>query len=148
MPQRHDDPTVSSPFTSMMTARVKRVVPQPGAGGPFVAMPMALSSPGSACSLWSAAVVRQRCECRRICDGPRTASSTGMQQLPIEHLAAVMGGEDGGDFPGTSLSDAVTPSPSPTLTPIVGAPGTQYWENDHSGPTASQRGDAAFDRAT
>src|ERR1043165_4028935 len=36
-------------------------------------------------------------------------------------------------------------SRSSNLNPIVGSPGTQYWENDHSGPTASQRGNDAFD---
>ena len=71
-----------------------------------------------------------------------------MQQLTIEQLTAVTGGEDGGDFSGTSLTDALTASPSSNLNPVVGPPGTQYWENDHSGPTASQRGNDAFDRST
>ena len=71
-----------------------------------------------------------------------------MQQLTIEQLTAVTGGEDGGDFPGMSLNDALTASPSANLNPIVGPPGTQYFENDHSGPSAYDRVNNQFDRST
>ena len=73
-----------------------------------------------------------------------------MQELTIQQLLQVSGGEDGGDtgFSMPSLSDSLSESPSSKLNPIVGPPGTQYFENDHSGPSAAQRASDSFDRST
>ena len=73
----------------------------------------------------------------------------GMQELTIEQLGQVQGGEGSDDsFSQPSLYDSLTQSPSANFNPIVGPPGTQYFENDHSGPSANQRANDAFDNST
>jgi hypothetical protein len=80
-----------------------------------------------------------------------------MQTISLDQLELVHGGDDdggglagGGDIGG--LSGALS---QPNLSDSLGmqnampsAPGTQYFENDHSGPLAGQRISDSFDRST
>jgi hypothetical protein len=63
-----------------------------------------------------------------------------------DDLSSVTGGADLGAPSGEAIDGALA-SPSSKMTGVVN-PGGQVWENNHSGPSALERGNAAFDRST